>query len=54
LVKLPVEIWYGGSRYVYRVPPGKHIASARINPDGAFPDLNPSNDGWKASAPATP
>ena len=22
-VKLPVEIWYGGNRYVYRVPPGQ-------------------------------
>ncbi len=54
LVKLPVEIWYGGDRYVYRVPPGKHIVSARVNPDGGFPDVDPSNDSWQAPATATP
>ena len=38
VVKLPVEIWYGGNRYVYRVTPGKAIVRARVNPDGLFPD----------------
>jgi Peptidase family M1 domain len=52
LVKLPVEIWYGGNRYLYRYNPGKQIVSARVNPDGAFPDVVPANDGW-TSAPAT-
>jgi hypothetical protein len=52
LVKLPVEIWYGGNRYLYRYNPGKQIVSARVNPDGAFPDVVPANDGWSA-APAT-
>src|SRR3954468_2351972 len=37
LVKLPVEIWYGGNRYVYAVPSGKSVVSARVNPDGTFP-----------------
>ena len=23
VVKLPVEIWYGGNRYVYRFSPGR-------------------------------
>ena len=50
LVKLPVEIWYRGNRYVYRVPPGKHFAAARVNPDGALPDVNPSNDAWQSPA----
>ncbi len=52
LVKLPVEIWYGGNRYLYRYNPGKQIVSARVNPDGAFPDVVPANDGW-TSAPTT-
>jgi hypothetical protein len=52
-VKLPVEIWYGGNRYVFREPPGKHIVAARVNPDGGFPDVNPSNDGWRSPAATT-
>jgi hypothetical protein len=45
-----VEIWYRGNRYVYRVPPGKHFVAARVNPDGACPDVNPSNDAWQSPA----
>jgi hypothetical protein len=47
LVKLPVEIWYGGNRYVYRVDSVKTITSARVNPDGTFPDAIATNDAWK-------
>jgi hypothetical protein len=55
LVKLPVEIWYGGNRYVYPVEPGKVVVSARVNPDGTFPDAVTSNDAWKRPATtATP
>ncbi len=54
VVKLPVEIWYGGNRYVYRFMPGKVIVRARVNPDGQFPDLVPANDVWTAPAGATP
>ncbi|MGH7497674.1 MAG: M1 family metallopeptidase [Gemmatimonadales bacterium] len=53
LVKLPVEIWYGGNRYIYRVPPGKQVVGARVNPDGAFPDVNPADDSWQAPATST-
>jgi hypothetical protein len=54
-VKLPVEIWYGGNRYLYELEPGKTLAAARVNPDGTFPDAMPSNDGWKRPATtATP
>src|SRR3954454_11704421 len=52
LVKLPVEIWYGGNRYVYEVPAGKAVISARVNPDGTFPDAITTNDVWKRPAPA--
>jgi peptidase M1-like protein len=53
-IKLPVEIWYGGNRYVYRAAPGKTIVSARVNPDGLFPDVVPANDGWTAAPGTTP
>jgi hypothetical protein len=54
-VRLPVEIWYGGNRYVYRVVPGSQpIVSARVNPDGMFPDVNPANNGWTAPPGTTP
>jgi hypothetical protein len=52
LVKLPVEIWYGGSRYVYPFNPGKTIVGASVNPDRTFPDAIPANDGWKRPATA--
>src|SRR6185437_9314321 len=44
MVELPVEIWYGGNRYVFRLAAGKTIVGARVNPDGRFPDLVPAND----------
>jgi hypothetical protein len=54
-VKLPVEIWYAGNRYVYAIGSGKTIVSARVNPDGTFPDAVPANDAWKRPATtATP
>ena len=54
LVKLPVEIWYGGNRYVYRVEPGKQVVGARVNPDGGFLDVVPANDAWTPPPSATP
>jgi aminopeptidase N len=55
LVKLPVEIWYAGNRYVYQLEPGKAVVSARVNPDGTLPDAVTSNDAWKRPATtATP
>ena len=46
LVKLPVEIWYGGDRYVYEDRSGKPVVSARVNPDGTFPDAIAANNAW--------
>jgi hypothetical protein len=54
-VKLPVEIWYAGNRYVYQVKQGKTIVSARVNPDATLPDAVTTNDSWKRpAATATP
>jgi hypothetical protein len=46
LVKLPVEIWYGGNRYVYEIRPDKIIVKAQVNPDGTLPDAVTTNDAW--------
>ena len=55
VLKLPVEIWYGGNRYVYQIKPAKTIVSARVNPDGTLPDAVVTNDVWRRPAPtATP
>ncbi|MFL5462038.1 MAG: M1 family metallopeptidase [Gemmatimonadales bacterium] len=55
VLKLPVEIWYGGNRYVYQVKPAKTIVSARVNPDGTLPDAVMTNDVWRRpAATATP
>jgi Peptidase family M1 domain len=55
LVKLPVEIWYGGNRYIYQTNAEKIIVSARVNPDGTLPDAVVANDAWKRpAAAATP
>jgi hypothetical protein len=53
LVKLPVEIWYRGDRYVHEDRSGKAIVSARVNPDGTFPDEIATNDAWKREGTAT-
>ena len=55
VLKLPVEIWYGGNRYVYQTKPAKTIVSARVNPDGTLPDAVVTNDVWRRpAATATP
>jgi hypothetical protein len=53
VARLPVEIWYGGNRYVYKVTTAKSIASARVNPDGTLPDAMAANDVWRPAATAT-
>lgn len=51
LLKYPVEIWYQGDRYVADVTLPAPIRMARVNPDGQFPDLVPSNNVWRAASP---
>jgi hypothetical protein len=53
LVKLPVEIWYAGERYLYEKEPDKVIVRAQVNPDGTFPDAISTNDTWKRPNQAT-
>jgi hypothetical protein len=51
LVKLPVEIWYNGDRYVAVVQTKSPVTGATINADGLLPDINPGNNEWKALSP---
>jgi hypothetical protein len=50
-VKLPVEIWYNGDRYVAVVQTRSPATGATINADGLLPDINPGNNEWKAPSP---
>jgi len=47
LIKLPVEIWYRGDRFLYELQPGRTIVRARVNPDGSLPDAVGANDAWQ-------
>jgi len=42
-VRLPVEMWNLGDRFVYTVP-GREVAAARLDPRGVYPDVDRSND----------
>ncbi|MEP6495303.1 MAG: M1 family metallopeptidase [bacterium] len=43
-VKLPVEMWNLGDRFVYRVPGTKAVVVAEIDPRRALPDVDRSNN----------
>ena len=47
---LPVEIWYVGPKYRWRVSGPHRIIGATIDPDQAFPDVNRDNNTWSARA----
>ncbi|MDR2228509.1 MAG: M1 family metallopeptidase [Flavobacteriaceae bacterium] len=46
-MSLPVEIWRRNTEWTFKVPTTKEIQSVIIDPDGNFPDINPSNNVWK-------
>jgi hypothetical protein len=48
VVKLPVEIWYNGDRYIAVVTTPKPVIQAQLNADGMWPDANPNNNTWRA------
>jgi hypothetical protein len=45
-VTLPVEIWFGGSRYTAVVPGPRKVNAVIIDPDTWYPDLDRSNNRW--------
>ena len=48
-VRLPVEIWQAGDRFVYRAQTTPRVVRAEIDPDRTLPDAVPANNA--ASAP---
>ncbi|HAT3993385.1 TPA: M1 family metallopeptidase [Elizabethkingia anophelis] len=46
-MSLPVEIWRRNTEWTFKVPTTKEIQTVIIDPDGNFPDVNPSNNVWK-------
>ena len=53
-VKLPVEMWNLGSRFVYRTPQGKIVTRVEVDPRGALPDVNMANNTWSRGNPPSP
>ena len=45
-VKLPVEMWNLGDAFTYRVPGGKAVRRAEIDPHRSLPDVDRSNNAW--------
>ena len=43
-IRLPVEMWNLGQRFTYRVPGTKRVTRATIDPRGAMPDTDRSNN----------
>lgn len=52
-VKLPVEIWQKGSPYVFRFASKSAIRSVDVDPDWQLPDVDDSNNHWKAADQTT-
>ena len=46
VVKLPIEMWNLGNRFVYRVPGTKAISAVEIDTRRALPDIDRTNNRW--------
>ncbi|HEX6533590.1 MAG TPA: M1 family metallopeptidase [Gemmatimonadaceae bacterium] len=52
--EVPVEVWLRGARTtVVRVPRAPEVTRVEIDPEGAFPDVNRSNQLWTRHATAS-
>jgi Peptidase family M1 domain len=49
-LRLPVEIWYGGSRYTVLVPGPKRVVGATIDARNRYPDVRRENNSWMTPA----
>ena len=50
-LKIPVEIWQNGPRWVQKINSTEKLKSVTIDPDHVFPDVNPGNNSWNSSNP---
>jgi hypothetical protein len=46
-VKLPVEIWERNTSWTFKAPVNEAVESVVLDPDKAFPDINPANNTGK-------
>ena len=47
-VSLPVEVWFGDSRYVATIPGPRKVNAVTIDPDNWYPDVKRENNKWPA------
>jgi hypothetical protein len=52
-LSLPVEIWYGGSRYTALVPGPKKVVGVTIDTRHSYPDVRRENNSWNAPTAST-
>jgi hypothetical protein len=45
-LSLPVEIWYGGSRYTVLVPGPRRVIGATVDARNVYPDVRRENNSW--------
>jgi aminopeptidase N len=45
-LKLPVEMWKLGPEYTYRVPAGREVTGAQLDPREVYPDDDRTNNAW--------
>lgn len=46
-VRLPVEMWNLGPKFVYRIRDGGTLVEAEIDPRGVYPDVDRRNNAWR-------
>jgi hypothetical protein len=44
--QLPVEMWYLGSRFTYRMNTAKQITGVAVDPRQVYPDIDRRNNSW--------
>ncbi|HEY7481046.1 MAG TPA: M1 family metallopeptidase [Gemmatimonadales bacterium] len=47
-LRLPVEIWFGGNRYLAIVPGPKKVNGVSVDPEAKYPDVRRENNRWPA------
>jgi hypothetical protein len=52
-LRLPVEVWYGGSTYTATVPGPKKVVGVTIDPKSHYPDIRRENNRWAARSTVT-
>jgi hypothetical protein len=53
-VRLPAEIWQRGSSWTFRHNSTSRLAKVLIDPEKAFPDVDPSNNVWAGESKKAP